>query len=338
MSWFSRGFGLLLLCLSLYPHSVQAQWPAGGRDFTNWYVCITFRSESASNEWSRPLCEEMTWFNSVISDVYRVETQCADPGCQEWVRMYVMPAIGVTAFTLSCDVGSSHLNTASNTTISFTELSTHLSRAGPSSTSKPVGSYVYTGTHISGVDLWTNQEHDVVFYWDFVDHFTPLELALQLSAVTSQPSSGALVAADCVILDWDGEWDVSPTLTPTATAVDPTATPSPVWTPTPGGFPTPITFPTPVPTPVPVPTWDVDIGYTPTVTDTTCYVFIPAVPLTTTQWLDLFNIPVPTYDDVGVCVEPFEMAMIVGPWNIGRLAWLLVAVALVVGVWRMFDS
>lgn len=341
--------GCLSLCLFFFLHdTAQAGWPVGGRDYSEWYVCTSVRIDEATEPWSEPDCTEITWFNSLVSDVISGISNCSGVNCNVWGRFYIVPASGVLDMNLSCEFADIGTGSTPINTFAWTETDSHTTRAGPgtitgdhSTTYTPV----YTGTHISGADLWTNSAHDPVARWG-LNPLLSNEIGFTLFSGTNNASAGAEGRFDCVIVSWQGEWEVNPTPTPapTPTIVDPTATPSPTLTPvatnTPSGFPDLVLWPTltPGPTPTPVPEWDIDVVYTPTVDDPSCYVFIPALPMTTTQWLELFNLPVPDYDDIGVCIEPFEMEFVVGEWDVGRLALLLVSVGLVVGVWRMFDA
>lgn len=331
--------GCLLLSWLFFPETVQAAWPITGRDFTDFYTCSSYRS-SSTGPWSEPECTVVTWFNELISDVIETDAECEDVGCSLWVRRYIVPAIGVQSFAWSCEYSDILFESASLTNVSFIESSSHLVRAGPGSTTgNGVATYnlVYSATHTSGVDLWTNLAHDPYYQWtgDHTGGVANGQLAWQVFAGTSQNNGLAHATTNCIIFDWQGEWAPEPTPTP-----GPTSTPSatPVATPTFSYWPTLIPWATAIPTVTLVPAWDVDIGFSPTVSDTECYVFIGSIPVTTTDWLEFLGLPVPTYDDVGICVEPFDMDMQVGPWDIGRLAYLLVAVGCVVAVWRMFDS
>lgn len=341
--WFSRVFGLLLLCLSFSPHRAKADYPEGVKFDYKWYVCTTGRT-ATNVPWVEPSCQEIPIDYDTLDGAAFSWSAAVGPGTfNSWERRYIVVPEGVDSFRLSCVVSGAVIDDgfgAGTYNMVSGQNGVHLTKSGASQGAGFSGLNFYWYTHTVGLghDMGSN-ENDPFYSWVTDQGSTlsgrPLGSYVETTVSTTGNQVTATVEGDCYVDTWTGGYEVP---TPTPTIVDPTATPLPEATPTLGVFPTPVGFPTPLPTPVPVPTWDVDIGYTPTVSETTCYVFIPAVPLTTTQWLDLFNIPVPTYDDVGVCVEPFDMAMIVGPWNVGRLAWLLISVALVVGVWRMFDS
>lgn len=327
--------GLLWLSTFAFPREAKAGYGEVGEKFDYlWYVCSTFRSESGTNPYSEPECQELGLdYQTLTTGNFEWSIECDGPGCAVWYRNYVVPPVGVISYTLSCAMsgfvddqgaGSGTFGHTANDSVSVH--GDHEGTMGPGFVGLAFLQYWHVAYAVYGHDMGGNI-HDPFFDWFDNGPSTTYEGWYVESTITSSGSQvHSLAAGDCYVSDWEGTY-VPPTPTPAPT---PTSG-YPIW-------PSPVPFPTITATVTPVPPWPVDIGYTPSVTDTSCYVFIGSVPETATQWLDVFGIPHPEYDDIGVCVEPFDMSMSVGEWDVGRLAWLLASLGLVVGVWRMFTG
>jgi hypothetical protein len=251
---------------------VLADYPDGVKADYKFYVCTTFRSESGTNPYSEPECQELP-LDSVTLDSAAFEWSmiCGPGTCQQWYRNYIVPPEGVIDFTVSCalsgfvddqGLGSGSFGHQRNDAVSI-----HGDNDGTTMGLGFTGLAFITYSHVAfstyGHDAGDNS-HDP--FYDYLDGGPDSAgyqgWYIETTATTSGSDVTVSAAGNCYVDSWTGPY------------IPPTPTPTPFFTATPWWF----TLPTPVPWLTPAP-WVMtpepgDFFTEPGVE--TCYVIFPA--------------------------------------------------------------
>lgn len=356
--------GILLAgCLVFLSHSAaNAGYPPPNRVGYHWYTCYSISTEGTTNSFSEPVCSELHWDydGQWDSEPFNFNVNCQPGTCSEWQRWHIVPADGVTSFTVQCDwnVNIDDNGLGSGSAGGRGETSGgHLAKSGDANYAISGGdgffgsAGVYTFTHTGGEPAgFSYAGHEPVSSWFITG--AGLGGWVQANAATSGNQVSVQHESGCYVDTWDDTSSPgatptntptntptpsnTPTITPTPTPtiVDPTGTPTP--TPTlPENIPTLVPFPTAAPAALtPAPGITFTWGFT--LTDGTCTTVVPGLNVTASMWAAIFA---PFLEDWGpgiICVDTWDIEAQVGEFNLGAGMKAALLALMLIATWKVF--